>query len=152
MTHHVRHMRGEDLPQVERIYNSHSGEPLPAQWSDIVLSGLQSEKPGPALTWVATNEADEIIGYIIGEVRSWEFGSKPAGWVTGLGVEPKYQGKGTAEALLRSLLTSFVAREMTTIRTMVLRDDLRVLRFFRGSGFTIGPYTEFEMDLKGRHQ
>lgn len=150
MTHHVRHMTGDDLPQVERIYNSHSGEPLPPQWSEIVLNSLKNGPAGAALAWVATNEADEIIGYIIGEVRSWEFGSKPAGWVTGLGVEPKYQGKGTAEALLRSLLASFIARDMTTIRTMVVRDDLRVLRFFRSSGFTIGPYTEFEMELKGR--
>ena len=34
-----------------------------------------------------------------------------------------------------------------SVRTMVRRDDIRVLRFFRNAGFAHGPYTELEMEV-----
>ena len=30
----------------------------------------------------------EVVGFIIGEVRDWEFGSPPCGWVFGIDVRP----------------------------------------------------------------
>ena len=95
---------------------------------------------------VATAD-DQVVGYLVGEVRSWEFGSPPAGWVIGLGVGRDYQGDGVGRVLLQAALARFGAAGVKAVRTMVRRDDVGVLRFFRGSGFAAGPYTELELEL-----
>lgn len=149
----VRRMQGGDLAQVEQVYTSHLGEPMPDSWLSIVARALQDAGEA-SLAWVAVAEPDptQVLGYIVGELRSWEFGSRPAGWVIGIGVAPAHQGGGAAALLLARLLKSFRQRGVTVIRTMVQKDDLRVLRFFRGSGFTSGPYTELEIELEGDPQ
>ena len=42
-----------------------------------------------------------VLGFIIGEIRAWEFGSTPCGWVFALSVEPKVRLAGVGSALVR---------------------------------------------------
>ena len=39
-----------------------------------------------------------VVGYVIGEVRDWEFGSPPCGWVFAINVAPALRQSGTAAA------------------------------------------------------
>src|SRR5450756_2936752 len=42
--------------------------------------------------FLVAESGDVIQGFIIGEVRDWEFGSAPCGWVFGLSVRQRRQG------------------------------------------------------------
>ena len=144
----LRPMRKDDLPSVADIYRYHVEREPPRQWVEAA-SRAMDDPAGPPLAWVAEGEDHRIIGYVAGEVRSWEFGSEPAGWITGVGVDGAHRSTGLGRALLTKLLEVLRQREVATVRTMVQRDDVPVLRFFRAAGFAAGPYTEMELSLEG---
>jgi ribosomal protein S18 acetylase RimI-like enzyme len=147
MSFELRAMRRDDLPAVADIYRFHVQREPPRQWMEAAGRSL-GEPGGPALAWVAEDEQSRVIGYVAGEVRSWEFGSEPAGWITGVGVDGAHRHTGVGRALLTAMLTAFRRRDVSTVRTMVQRDDVPVLRFFRAAGFAAGPYTEMELSLE----
>ncbi|HEU5061140.1 MAG TPA: GNAT family N-acetyltransferase [Kofleriaceae bacterium] len=139
-------MHRRDLARVETIYEQLAHETPPDEWLPVAQQSID-DTSGPPLAWVAVAPGDHVIGYIIGAIRSWEFGSAPAGWVIAIGVDLAHRQENAGKDLLQRLVASFAARGTRTVRTMVRRDDIRVLRFFRNAGFANGPYTELEMEV-----
>jgi len=90
---------------------------------------------------------NEIIGFIIGEIRDWEFGSDPCGWVFALGVRPDIRQSGVATRLYAAICSFFNQAGITTVRTMLARQDIDSLSFFRSQGMMAGPYVQLEKDL-----
>ncbi len=88
-----------------------------------------------------------VLGFIAGEVRAWEFGSAPCGWVIALSVEPEVRLHGIGEALFEAISAEFKKAGMSKMRTMVARDNRLPLMFFRGEGMMAGPYIQLEKDL-----
>ena len=146
MSHTLRPLRREDLVRVEAIYRQHTKERAPADWLSVAHQAIDAAGDAP-LAWVAVASKGRVVGYVIGEVRSWEFGSASAGWIIGIGVDVEHDGEGAGRDLLARLMESLAQRGTRTLRTMVRRDDVRVLRFFRSAGFATGPYTELEMEV-----
>jgi GNAT superfamily N-acetyltransferase len=91
-----------------------------------------------------------IDGFLLGEVRAFEFGSSECGWITVLGVRPEQSRQGLASALLARARKRFLDLGVTSLRTMVNRTDVSYLSFFRNSGFVGGPYVQLELDLEER--
>lgn len=145
MSHQLRPLHRRDLARVETIYRQLAHEIPPTEWLAVAEQAID-DTSGPPLAWVAVAGDERVIGYIIGTIRSWEFGSAPAGWVIAIGVDLEHRKESAGTDLLDRLLTSFGERGTTTVRTMVRRDNIRVLRFFRNAGFAHGPYTELEME------
>lgn len=146
-----RPMVAADLDQVAALYESLVGEPPPPTWEQHVQAVISAhEAGGVAVAATSTSGPDEprLVGYVVGEVRSWEFGSAPAGWILGLGVSTDVQGQGVARRLLHHAVTVLGRAGVSTIRTMIKRDDVPFLRLFRSGGFVAGPYTELELDLE----
>ncbi len=90
---------------------------------------------------------NEIAGFIIGEIRDWEFGSDPCGWVFALGVRPDIRQSGVATQLYAAICRFFKQAGITTVRTMLARQDIDSLSFFRSQGMMAGPYVQLEKDL-----
>jgi GNAT superfamily N-acetyltransferase len=95
----------------------------------------------------ASGSAKPLLGFIIGEVRAWEFGSAPCGWIFALSVEQGVRLHGVGEALLDAISAEFAKSGVTKVRTMVARDDRLPMLFFRGVGMAAGPYIQLEKDL-----
>jgi ribosomal protein S18 acetylase RimI-like enzyme len=91
--------------------------------------------------------AAKVIGYILAEARAWEFGSPECGWIFAIGVDPKAARQGVGLALCRKVCLKFKSQDIRTVRTMVRKDDVDVLSFFRASGFHAGPFVELELEL-----
>lgn len=137
-----------DLPAVARIFEKRAGARPPAGWRDHLRALIANPAAGVALVATAAG-AKESIGYVAGEVRSWEFGSEPAGWIFALAVDGDWQRHGAGRALLEGAVKRLRETGVRTVRTMVSRDDVAVLRFFRREQFVAGPYTELELELTG---
>ena len=88
-----------------------------------------------------------FLGFIVGEVRAWEFGSAPCGWVLALSVEPRARLHGVGEALFEAMSAEFKAAGVRKMRTMVARDNRLHLMFFRSEGMMAGPYLQLEKEL-----
>lgn len=91
----------------------------------------------------------KTIGFIIGEVRAWEFGSPPCGWVFALGVDPDSREGGIGSKLFAALIARMKASGVSTVRTMLARDDALNMAFFRSQGMMGGSFIQLEMPLDG---
>jgi ribosomal protein S18 acetylase RimI-like enzyme len=147
----IRPMTEDDLPVVSAIYAAHTGVAPPADWRDRVLPLLHQAAAGAAALVAEAREAEaeavrvgDVVGYAVGEVRGWEFGSEPTGWIFGLGVAPALARRAIASRLLEAAQRALARAGVRTVRTMVRGDDVPVLTFFRTSGFVAGPYIELE--------
>ena len=88
-----------------------------------------------------------VLGFIIGEIRAWEFGSTPCGWVFAFSVEPEMRLRNVGTALFEAITAEFRKAGVNKMRTMVARDARLPMMFFRGEGMMAGPYLQLEKDL-----
>ena len=89
-----------------------------------------------------------VQGFIIGEVRDWEFGSPPCGWVFGLAVRRDARLGGVGSALLAAILDCFRRAGVDKVRTLTTRDNNLVLSFFRSQGMMAARFIPLELDLE----
>jgi ribosomal protein S18 acetylase RimI-like enzyme len=147
----IRRVQEADIPGVIALDERITGLAKPDYWDDIfVVYGQRRLKDRFFFVAETAGERDtppRILGFIIGEVRAWEFGSAPCGWVFGLSVEPESRLHGVGEALFEAISTEFKKSGVGKMRTMVARDNRLHLLFFRGEGMIAGPYIQLEKEL-----
>jgi ribosomal protein S18 acetylase RimI-like enzyme len=86
----------------------------------------------------------KLVGFIAGEVRAWEFGSPPCGWVFTISVAPEKRETGIGQLMFAEICNSLKRVGVTTVRTMVERDNMLSLSFLRSQGLNTGRYVELE--------
>ena len=141
----IRALRPADLAKVVRLDAQHTGRRKPAYWRRVFEGFV---RPGHGTGRVALAAEDEaaggMVGYLIGEVRAFEFGSEPCGWVFAVGVDPARLRHGIASRLLDEARRRFRRAGVRTVRTMIRRDDVPLMSFFRSSGFVGGRFLQLE--------
>jgi ribosomal protein S18 acetylase RimI-like enzyme len=88
-----------------------------------------------------------VAGFIIGEVRDWEFGSPPCGWVFAIDVDPGVRQQGVGTALLAAMRERFERAGVLTLRTMLASDNTLILSFFRSQGMRAGRLIPLEQPI-----
>lgn len=116
-------------------------------WLELIERQQQLTPPGTFLVATTAEPAPRLLGFIVGEVRTWEFGSAPCGWVYALAVNPDERLHGVGELMLEAISQAFRAAGVRKMRTMVARDDRLPMLFFRGEGMMAGPYVQLEKNL-----
>ncbi len=107
------------------------------------VRALESKSPP---TGVVAELENKVIGFIFGEVSGWEFGVPASvGWIETLGVDPKYQKRGVAKAMMKELIKNFRKAGVKNIYTLVNWSDWDLLQFFRRMGFTRGDMINLEL-------
>lgn len=85
-----------------------------------------------------------IVGFMLGEVRSGEFGlEEPTGWIEVLGVDPDYRGRAVGRRLADAMLGRFRARGAARVQTLVDEEREDIRSFFASLGFepsTLRPF------------
>ena len=100
-----------------------------------------------ARQFLVAENGGEVVGFVIGEVRDWEFGSPPCGWVFAIDVKPDARQTGVGTRLLEAICAGFRRAGVGKVRTMLARDNTLILSFFRSQGMMTGPFIPLEMDL-----
>ena len=142
----VRDLTGADLHAIIRIDAAHAGQPRAAYWSAVLRDFLEG-KDGRLRLGLAAERGGVLVGHLLGDVRAFEFGSEPCGWVFAVGVDPMELRRGVASTLLRVACRRFTAAGIRCVRTMVRRDDVPMLSFFRAAGLVGGPFVQLELSL-----
>jgi GNAT superfamily N-acetyltransferase len=145
----VRKVREADISDVIALDDRVTGLAKPDYWWSVFDRYGKRRRLGERMFLVAEapDGTGPILGFIIGEVRAWEFGSPPCGWVFALSVEPRARLRGIGQALLGALAREFGKASVRKMRTMVARDNRLHLLFFRSEGMMAGPYIQLEKDL-----
>ena len=140
----IRRARRGDLAQVVRIDARITGLRKAGYWAGILrrYGGRDRNR-----FFLVAQEGDRVAGYVVGEIRDWEFGSPPCGWVFGIGVRPEARLAGTGTQLLQAIGDAFRRRGVAKVRTLLARDNGLVLAFFRSQGLTAAPFIALERDL-----
>jgi ribosomal protein S18 acetylase RimI-like enzyme len=144
----VRAVKRGDLEQVIAIDSVVTGLEKRDYWRTILRrygGGTAGDRPRQFLVAAA---GGAVVGYVIGEVRDWEFGSPPCGWVFAINVDPKARLDGIGTRLLQALSAAFRRLGVRKMRTMLARDNTLILSFFRSQGMTAGSLIPLEMDIE----
>ena len=142
----IRDLRTRDLREVVRIDARHTGNPKTAYWRRV-LGDLGRPGGGRRSVALAAESSTGLAGYLVGEVRAFEFGSEPCGWVFAVGVDPAFLRRGIASRLLEEARLRFRRARVRTVRTMIRRDDVPLMSFFRSNGFIGGRFLQLESPL-----
>jgi ribosomal protein S18 acetylase RimI-like enzyme len=141
----IRPVRRGDLPDIIAIDAAVTGIEKPAYWNALFRRyGVAGDAQRQFL--VAEGRG-RVAGFVIGEVRDWEFGSPPCGWVFAIDVRPDARQRGIGARLLAAISAAFRRAGVTKVRTMLARDNTLILSFFRSQGMMAGRFIPLEMDL-----
>ena len=143
----IRRLSKSDVAAVTRIDAHHTGRRKPGYWRRTLAEFLGRRRDGRARVGLAAQRGRRVVGYLLGEVRAFEFGSEPCGWIFAVGVDPSGLRAGVGAALLDESCRAFRRAGVARVRTMVRRSDVPVLAFFRSSGFAGGSYVQLELDV-----
>ena len=142
----VRKVEAGDLRAVAAIDLEITRVPKPAYWAEIYRRYGAGRRRGRS--FLVAEAAGRIEGFVIGEVRDWEFGSPRCGWVFAIDVRPDARQSGTGAQLLEAVCAGFRRAGVRKVRTMLNRDNTLVLSFFRSQGMMAGPFIPLEMDIE----
>jgi ribosomal protein S18 acetylase RimI-like enzyme len=142
----IRPVRRADLDAVIDIDATVTGLEKRDYW--LSLYRRYGKPESVAQHFLVAVSAGEVVGFIIGEVRDWEFGSPPCGWVFGIDVRPDTRLGGIGTQLLNAICAHFRRAGVSKVRTILARDNILVLSFFRSQGMMTGPFIPLEMDIE----
>jgi ribosomal protein S18 acetylase RimI-like enzyme len=140
----IRTLRRDDLDAMVEIERKVLGqvrkEYWQKKWETIDLKGSQ-------VSFIAEKEG-VVVGFILAEMSGWEFGVQDTtAWIDTVGIDPNYQRKGLATALIQEVVKHLRSIGVKTICTLVSWDDWDLLQFFRAKGFTRGDMINLELKI-----
>lgn len=142
----IRPVRRADLDPVIAIDATVTGLEKRSYWLRVYRRygvAVSSER-----RWFLVAVMDRrVVGFLIGEVRDWEFGSPPCGWVFAIDIDPRVREAGIGSLLLAELGAGLRRAGVRKLRTLLARDNTTILSFFRSQGMTAAPMIPLEVDL-----
>ncbi len=140
----IRNAEEGDLARIIDLDKQISGIDKPDYWkASFRRFGLGQE----GRHFLVATIDNHITGFIVGEIRAWEFGSPPGGWVFSLTVDPNTRLGGIATTMFTTICSFFRKAGVDKVHTMIDRDNITVLSFFRSQGMMAGSSIPLEMDL-----
>jgi N-acetylglutamate synthase-like GNAT family acetyltransferase len=145
MGYRIRTAKRRDLGRIIAMDERVTGLRKPQYWEAFFERCTRKEA---TRFFLVAEDDGNIVGFISGEVRAWEFGSPPCGWVFAINIDPEMRESGVGSALFEALSKRFLRAGVHKIRTMLACDDHLLMSFFRSQGMMAGPYIELEKDLE----
>jgi len=139
----LRPLTSSDVEDIVEIDQRILGKRRQSFWKKKVRAIESNSLP----TGLVAELDNKVIGFILGEVSGWEFGVPASvGWIDTIGVDPHYQKRGVAKALMAELIKNFREAGVKNIYTLVNWSDWDLLQFFRRMGFTRGDMINLELE------
>jgi GNAT superfamily N-acetyltransferase len=145
----VRRVKASDIAAVISLDARVTKLPKPEYWTDV-YQRYGKQRPEQNFFLVAERSGRKgrrMVGFMVGEIRAWEFGSAPCGWVFALSIEPEERLLGAGSALFEAMAGQFRKAGVAKMRTMVARDSRLPMLFFRSEGMSAGPYIQLEKEI-----
>lgn len=141
----IRPATKDDIPSVVALDAEVTGLAKPEYWRDMFVH--YQAVHGQSEFFLIAESDGMLEGFIIGEIRNWEFGSPPVGWVFAVQVRPGLRTRGLGTHLFDAICRHFREAGVGHVRTMVARDNIPIHAFFRSQGMIAGPFLELEKRL-----
>ncbi len=142
----IRPAVSSDLMALISLDEEITGLAKPKYWKET-FAHYRVQRRMPRFFFVAEYRG-RIEGFIVGEVRAWEFGEPPCGWIFAIQVRSRTRLKGIGTQLFQALCEAFRRAGANKVRTLMGRENHLVLSFFRSQGMMAGPFIELETTLE----
>jgi ribosomal protein S18 acetylase RimI-like enzyme len=140
----VRAAQPGDLATVVALDAEATGMEKAAYWKERFSWYANGEK---GRFFLVAERGDEMVGFIVGEIRAWEFGSPPGGWIFAVNVKDGERLHGLGTMLFDAICARFRKAGVQNVRTMLAKDNPLVISFFRSQGMRAGPFIQLEKRL-----
>lgn len=140
----IRDLAEKDIEAVLDIDRKITGSSNPEYWGDKARVYLGRG----GSTCLAAEIEGRLVGFVLGEIRGWEFGVPLSGWLEIVGVDPGCQGKGVGRELVDALCQRFLAAGVDTVHTMVDWNASDLVGYFMSVGFKRAEYILLARNLK----
>lgn len=137
----IRPATSADLTEIIALDAETTGLAKPEYWREMF------RRCGADGFFLLAEGEGRLEGFIVGEVRAWEFGSPPCGWVFAVQVRPGTRLAGLGSRLFATLCEAFRGAGVDRVRTMLAREDTVIHAFFRSQGMVAGPFIQLETRL-----
>ncbi len=128
----IRPLDELDISAIVSIDEKIAGSYRPEVWERRIGYYLRRD---PETSVVAELDG-RVVGFMLGEVRSGEFGlEEPTGWIEVLGVDPDIRGRAVGRRMAATLLEHFRERGARIVRTLVDEASEELSGFFGSLGF-----------------
>jgi ribosomal protein S18 acetylase RimI-like enzyme len=141
----VRRLTEADVPAVEKIERAIMKSNLRSPLGKNLREQL---KGGYADGCLAAEVDGKFAGFVIGDLRPWEFGEeREVGWIKTVGVDPSFQGRGVGKALGDALLKHFKGKGVAIVRTLVGWHAGDMIAYLKTLGFDRSDLIPLERHL-----
>jgi ribosomal protein S18 acetylase RimI-like enzyme len=140
----VREITVKDVPRVVEIQESITKKKVPKAWAQSMETHLRKQD---VAGFVALRD-DEVVGFIIGEIKGPGFGIEKSGWIVVVGVCPRYMGIGIGQKLAKKIFEYFKKKGVQDIFTAVCWDAVDMLSFFKSIGFDRSSFISLGKHLR----
>jgi ribosomal protein S18 acetylase RimI-like enzyme len=128
----IRPLDEMDISAIVGIDEKIGGAYRPEVWERRIGYYLRRDPE----TSVVAEVNGHVVGFMLGEVRSGEFGlEEPTGWIEVLGVDPEHRGRALGRQMAEALLQHFRERGAHSVRTLVDEESEELRSFFSSVGF-----------------
>jgi ribosomal protein S18 acetylase RimI-like enzyme len=128
----IRPLDEMDISAIVGIDEQIGGAYRPEVWERRIGYYLRRDPE----TSVVAEVDGRVVGFMLGEVRSGEFGlEEPTGWIEVLGVDPGHRGRALGRQMAEALLQHFRERGAHSVRTLVDEESEELRSFFSSVGF-----------------
>ncbi|MDP2660257.1 MAG: GNAT family N-acetyltransferase [Dehalococcoidia bacterium] len=138
----IRTLSKDDVPAILEIDSKITGSPHSSIDSEKIHYYLRN----PLVCWGAEVRG-ALVGFMLSDVRGWEFGASESGWIEIMGVDPAFQRRGLGRAMLNAILDELKKKGVKTVRVVARWYD-PILTFFRTEGFQQGELLSVQKDLE----
>ena len=135
----IRKMTEADMSKVKKVDRELVGPERALSWPLRVEAHWWVYRGMP--NFVA-EVGDEVIGFILGDVRGSEYGTYVGGWIDMLGVVPRYQRRGIGRKLVEAFCTECCEQGLKV--RIIVESDERAAKFLAPMGFRVGSQVCYE--------
>lgn len=141
----IRSIKAADLSEVIAIDAEATGIEKVNYWRELFRHYGSKRKQR---FFLVAEVGGAIRGFVIGEVRHWEFGAPSSGWVFGIAVSNKMRQGGIGSTLLGAIFECFRRAGVEKVHTLTGWNNSLMLSFFRSQGMAAAPVITLEFDLR----
>ena len=138
----IRKMTDDDLLRVREIDLLLAGEGRALSWPLSVETEWSLSPYRPIMSFVAY-KGDEIIGFLVGDMKGPEYGLEISGWIDMIGIAPQYQKQGVGRKLVEAFCEECERNELK-LNVIIREDDEQLMSFWNSLGLRRGKLISLE--------
>jgi len=141
----IRPAEVEDVPSIIRLDELATGHSKPQYWHNFQAAFAATDPTNRA--FLIAELDGRLVGFIAGEIRSFEFGSERSGWILEINVDPQVRVQNVGTRLFDEICGFFAEAKVEKVHTIIERKNHLMVAFFRSQGMMVGRYIEMEREL-----